>query len=192
MTTRLSIVLLVASVAVLSGCTIISQQRTAPTPQTQLQTREFQTREYDTNDVKLVLKACLNVLQDDGFIVKNANSELGLLMAEKEVQLSGQRQQSSSNDDYWASVFENVFRTSPNRSRSRSQEEYRYAKFRKIEVSLNVSELGRRSKVRANFQAKTLDNNGQPLEVEGVNDPVFYQNFFSKVDKGIFIQKQGF
>jgi len=43
-----------------------------------------------------------------------------------------------------------------------------------------------------NFQAKTLDNNGQPLEVETIADPSFYQQFFAKVDKGIFIQKQGF
>ncbi len=176
-----------------TGCTIVSQQRTAPQQQTQLQTREFQTREYDTNDVKLVMKACLNVLQDDGFVVKNAVIELGLLTAEKEVQLSGQSRQSASNDDYWLDVFENVFRMSPSRSRNnRSKEEHRYAKFRKIEVSLTVSELGRRSKVRANFQAKTLDNNGQPLDVEAIADPVFYQTFFSKVDKGIFIQKQGF
>ena len=179
--------------AALTGCTIVSQQRTAPQQQTQLQVREFQTREYDTNDVKLVLKACLNVLQDDGFVVKNAVLELGLLTAEKEVQLTGQSRQSASNDDYWMDVFENVFRTSPSRSRKNNpREEVRFAKFRKIEVSLNVSELGRRSKVRANFQAKTSDNNGQPLDVEAIADPVFYQTFFSKVDKGIFIQKQGF
>ncbi len=39
---------------------------------TQLQIREFQTRSYETNDVKMVMKAMLNILQDDGFIVKNA------------------------------------------------------------------------------------------------------------------------
>ncbi|MDZ4745959.1 MAG: hypothetical protein SGJ05_08140 [bacterium] len=187
--------LVVAAMGLVSitGCTIVSQQRTAPTPQSQLQVREFQTREFDTNDVRLVMKACLNVLQDDGFVVKNAVIDLGLLTAEKEVQISGQSRQAASNDDYWLDVFESVFRSSPNRSRTnRSKDEVRYAKFRKIEVSLNVSELGRRSKVRANFQAKTFDNNGQPLDVEAVNDPVFYQTFFAKVDKGIFIQKQGF
>lgn len=191
---RFLIVLATVVVVTLTGCTVVSQQRTAPPPQTQLQTREYQTREYDTNDVRLVMKACLNVLQDDGFVVKNAVMDLGLLTAEKEVQLTGQsRQQSNSTDAYWFDVFEKVFRTSPNRSKnSRSNNDFRYAKFRKIEVSLNVSELGRRSKVRANFQAKTLDNNGQPLDVEGISDALFYQTFFAKVDKGIFIQKQGF
>jgi hypothetical protein len=55
-----------------TACTIVSGPRPNALPQTQLQTREFQTREFDTNDVKLILKAMLNVLQDDGFVVKNA------------------------------------------------------------------------------------------------------------------------
>ena len=59
-------------------------------------------------------------------------------------------------------------------------------------MSVNVTEMGRRSKVRANFQARVLDNVGNPVEVYVIQDPKFYQDFFSKVDKGIFIQKQGF
>lgn len=176
-----------------TGCTIVNQPPQRPlTPQTQLQTREFQTREYDTNDVKLIMKAVLNTLQDDGFVVKNAVIDLGLLTAEKEIQLSTSRSSSSNNDDFWSGVFEQVFRSSySNRSRER-RDEYRYAKFKRIEASVNVSEIGTRTKVRVNFQAKTLDNNGQPLEVETIADPTFYQQFFAKVDKGIFIQKQGF
>ena len=53
-----------------------------PAPQkTQLQIREFQTRSYDTKDTRMVMKALLNVLQDDSFIVKNANVDLGLITA---------------------------------------------------------------------------------------------------------------
>lgn len=184
--------LLIGLVAlVVSSCTIINQAPPTTTPQTQLQTREFQTREFDTNDVKLIMKAMLNVLQDDGFVVKNAVTDLGLLTATKEIQLSGG---SSSTDKYWTDVFETVFRSSTG-SRSKTttdRQEQRYNKFKQIEVSINVSEIGRRSKVRANFQAKVIDNLGNPVEVYVIQDPKFYQDFFSKVDKGIFIQKQGF
>ena len=55
----------------------------APTPpkppRSQLEIRQEQTREYDTHDTRLVMKALLNVLQDDGFIVKNAVVDLHLL-----------------------------------------------------------------------------------------------------------------
>ena len=39
------------------------------------------------NDVKMVMKAMLNILQDDGFIVKNAVLNMGLLSAEKSVDI---------------------------------------------------------------------------------------------------------
>lgn len=185
-------------VVMATACTFVNHAPTVQPPKTQLQTREFQTREFDTNDTKLIMKAVLNVLQDDGFVVKNAVVDLGLLTATKEVDLAENRATTNraSSDDYWWGVFESVFGTSGGRNRanqSRSnQEQPRFRKFKLIEVSVNVSEIGRRSKVRANFQAKILDNQGQPLDVYVIEDQKFYQEFFAKVDKGIFIQKQGF
>ncbi|MEY3385864.1 MAG: hypothetical protein RIR53_675 [Bacteroidota bacterium] len=175
--------------AVLASCTIINRPPRIPPPETQLQTREFQTREFDTNDVKLVMKAMLNVLQDDGFVVKNAVVDLGLLTANKEIQLS---QRPSTSDSYWTEAFAGLL-AGRNQDRGRQQQQdLRYNKFKQIEVSINVTEQGRRSRVRANFQAKILDNTGNPVEVYVIRDPKFYQDFFSKVDKGIFLQKQGF
>ncbi|MEN9281320.1 MAG: hypothetical protein RL594_255 [Bacteroidota bacterium] len=175
---------------VLSSCTIINRLPQVQPPQTQLQTREFQTREFDTNDVKLVMKAMLNVLQDDGFVVKNAVVDLGLLTANKEIQLNARP---TASDSYWTEAF-GALLTGRNTqgSRNQQQQDHRYSKFKNIEVSINVSELGRRTRVRANFQAKVLDNTGNPVEVYVINDPKFYQDFFAKVDKGIFLQKQGF
>jgi hypothetical protein len=49
-----------------------------PPPKPQLAVREFQTRTYDTTDTPMVMKAVLNALQDEGFIIKNANDTLGL------------------------------------------------------------------------------------------------------------------
>lgn len=166
------------------GCTVMSRQGSYDTPKTQLQTREFQTREYDTNDTKLIMKAVLNVLQDDGFIVKNAVVDLGLLAASKEIDL----QKSGSSDDFWSSFFEIMSKPS---TRKGHQVEQTYNKVKIVEVSVNVTEIGTRSKVRANFQAKILDNKGNIVQVSDVDDPKFYQDFFAKVDKGVFIQKQG-
>ena len=180
-----------------SACTIINGPRQSPAPKTQLEVREFQTREFDTNDTKLVLKAVLNVLQDDGFVVKNAVIDLGLLTATKELQLSGGTRSSNTannnNSDAWEEIFNQIFRT---KGRAQSQRntttaDSRYNKFKVIEVSINVSEIGKRSRVRANFLAKILDNNGVQAEVYTIDDMKFYQDFFAKVDKGIFLQRQG-
>jgi hypothetical protein len=176
------IMLIVLCSLILGACTVVNQQSTPPPQKTQLQTRQVQTREYDTNDVKLVMKAVLNVLQDDGFIVRNAQIELGLLTATKEVDLQSRN---SGSNQFWSDFFRGL-------DRNRGQRESLFNKLKQIESSVNVSEFGKQSKVRANFQVKILDNQGNTVEVYQVEDPKFYQEFFMKVDKGIFIQKQGF
>ena len=188
MSSRSLVTVAVFAVAVIAtSCTIVNQNQ-QPTPKTQTQVREIQTREYDTNDVNLVMKAVLNTLQDEGFVIKNAVTEVGLITAVKELQLNGN---TGSKTEFWSEMFENLFRGSKSGKSSGSTQETRYNKFRIVEVSVNVTEYGSRCKVRANFQAKVLDNQGDPSEVYTVDDPKFYQDFFSKVDKGIFLQKEG-
>ena len=54
----------------------------------------------------------------------------------------------------------------------------------------NVSEFGQQTKVRVSFQRKVLDNRGDVVEVEPIDDPVFYQDFFSRMDKSLYLQKE--
>ena len=142
----------------------------ATPPKTQLEIREFQTRDYDTNDVKMVMKSVLNVLQDDNYIVKNANVELGLLSATKEIDVE------SKGEAVLLSIL--------------AGHNARWKKNSTIECSGNISEMGKICKVRVNFQMKTMDNKGGVVDVKTIEDPTFYQEFFAKVDKGIFIGKQ--
>jgi PBP1b-binding outer membrane lipoprotein LpoB len=137
---------------------------------TQLQIREFQTRSYDTNDTKMVMKAMLNVLQDDGYIVKNANADLGLLTATKEVDVE------NKTTAIVASLFGGY--------------NARWNKNSIIECSANVSEFGDQTRVRVNFVTKLMNNKGEVVEVRQIDDQSFYEQFFSKVDKGFFLQKE--
>jgi len=143
---------------------------TGPPPRTQLQIREFQTRSYETNDLKMVMKAMLNVLQDDGFIVKNANIDLGLITATKEIDVE------SKGEAFFLSLLAGT--------------EARWKKNSIIECSSNISEFGKSTRVRINFQMKVLNNKGEVVGVKQIEDPTYYQEFFSKVDKGIFIEKE--
>lgn len=174
-----SIILSVLIIFIVSACTYVYQKSSTSHQRTQLETREFQTRVFDTDDTKLVMKAMLNVLQDEGFVVKNAVTDLGLLSATKEIDLTRNR----GSNDFWSEFFES--------SQKSHDGQKTYKKFKTVEASINVSKFGNQSKVRANFQAKVLDNNGNTLEVYQMDDPKYYQDFFSKVDKSIFIQKQG-
>jgi len=115
---------------------------------------------------KMVMKAVLNVLQDDGFIIKNANENLGLIAATKETE----------NPDTPALLW---LRT-----------ELRWDKTFVFECSANVSEFGHQTKVRVNFEERTINNRGEVSHVKQVDDAKYYRDFFAKVDKGIFIQKE--
>lgn len=141
-----------------------------PPPKTQLQIREIQTRSYPTNNTKMVLKAIVNVLQDDGYIIRNAEAELGVVNATRDNDVE------NSSDAFAAQIFNGA-----NASWSKSTT---------IECSANVSEFGKETRVRLNFQRKTLDNFGRIVTVETVDDLAFYRDFFSRVDKGIFLERE--
>ena len=154
----------IASTILFPGC----QQ---PKPKfTQLELREMQTRQYDIDDTKSAMKSVLNVLQDDGFIVKQADLELGFLNATKEVDVE------DKGDKAWQQFWSRKYGT--------------WDKNCVIDCSANVTKFGKGMRVRVNFQRKILDNKGGCTAVTQIDDPRFYQEFFSKVDKGIFIEKE--
>jgi hypothetical protein len=141
-----------------------------PPPKTQLEIREFQTRTLSTDNVRLVMKSMLNVLQDEGYIVKNVALDLGFLTAAKEEDVE------NSSQKFWTSLA--------------AGKEARWVKHKIIEATCNVTEFGEGTRVRVNFQQKIMDNLGAIVTIKQITDEQFYQDFFSKVDKGIFIQEQ--
>jgi hypothetical protein len=151
-----------------SGC-----HRQAEPPMTQLQIREIQTRSFACKSVKVVLKEMLNVLQDEAFIVKNANGELGFISAEKEVDI----------ENGWHRFFSALGASGNGNQASWKKNEV-------IEVSANVTQFGDDTRVRVNFQKKVLDNFGRVLRVLPLYDPIYYQEFFSKVHQGLFIEQE--
>jgi hypothetical protein len=175
--------LLLAAVACAGGCAT-----GVPPAKTQLEVREFQTRTFDTADSKLVLKAMFNVLQDDGYVVKNAVTELGLITAAKEIDLAPG--QSGTTGDIFGGMGGVVI---GGRGGIVIGPQGGTPAFRKTEVrdfTGNVSEFGQQTKVRISFQRKVLDNRGQVVEVQPIEDPTFYQDFFSRMDKSLYLQKE--
>src|SRR5262245_18417327 len=156
-------VLLLVAAVLAAGCAT-----GVPPPQTQLEVRAIQTRTFDTADSKMVMKAMFNVLQDDGYVVKNAVVELGLITAAKETDHAPQRSEPSGSElvvgPFWGI------------SRLRGAPDYRKTDVR--DFTGNVSEFGKQTRVRASFQLKVLDNRGGVLQVEAIDDPKFYQDFF--------------
>lgn len=140
----------------LSGCFTTGGSPSLPP----LQIREFQTRTYDTTDTATVLKALLNVLQDDGFVVGTVNTDIGLITASKE-----------STERRWVLIFAKDVTST-------------------WTCSVNVTPFGQQTKVRANVQFRQKWWPEGNERAAAIDDPSYYQTFFAKVDKGIFIQKE--
>lgn len=143
------------------------------TPMTQLEKRQFQTRTYDSSDKALVMKAMLNVLQDEGFIVYNANPLLGFIYGVKDFDTS------DPNIDISKEFGLSKARLNMNGVRVAT-----------VETTANVTEYGKSMRVRVNFKRKLLNVYGNAQFIDDINDENYYQEFFSKVNKAIFLQKQ--
>ncbi len=139
------------------------------------------------------MKSILDVLQDDGYMVKNVDANLGFLSAVKETECYGINQprfehMSEFDVGFGLSMGGGGFgmnqRFPPSRrAPARPAHEC-------IEATVNVSQFGESVRVRASFQQKIYDTNESVIRIHKITDPEFYQNFFIKVDKGIFIQTQ--
>ena len=143
------------------------------TPMTQLEKRQFQTRTYDSSDKALVMKAMLNVLQDEGFIVYNANPLLGFIYGVKDFDTSDPSIDISKEFGL-----------------SKARLNMNGVRVATVETTANVTEYGKSMRVRVNFKRKLLNVYGNAQFIDDINDENYYQEFFSKVDKAIFLQKQ--
>jgi len=110
----------------------------------------------------MLMKAFLNVLQDDGFIVTNSDVDLGLLTARKEIDVE------KSREVFWARVLVGQQAT--------------WNKNQIIEVNANISALGKITRARVNFRSKLLDNRGEVIKITRIQDEKYYQEFFAKID----------
>jgi hypothetical protein len=198
-----------------TGCaTGRTDQAAVPEP-TVLEVREFQTRTYETKDTKMVMKAVMNALQDENFVVKQANADLGLLTATRE--MDAQAPDVPKKDAGWAAaaigvaavvgIVAVIWAVSKSSSKDEkhhashttpapvsttgpSTAEKRFEKIFVTECTANVSAFGPESKVRISFERRIVDNQGAVMKAEPVRDAAYYQDFFAKMDKSIFIEKE--
>lgn len=158
----------------LSGC----QLQPPKPPLTQLQLRQLQSRSYENKDFITAMRAVINALLDEGFIIKNADKDLGFIQATKDVEISGGG--APSVDIFGGFGGVGVWGNPQQRWRNSSQ----------IDCSGTLTKVGKSTNVRLIFQRKTLDNYGVPMRISLIEDPEFYQNVFVKIDKSLFLERE--
>lgn len=66
----------VFGLTILCGC-VTTSQSVLGTANSQVETRNYQSRMFDTSDKKLVLRSVISTMQDLGFIIDRADETLG-------------------------------------------------------------------------------------------------------------------
>ncbi len=174
-------VVLIALVLLASGCAATTQSHLPGPPPAPLELRQAQSRIFETPDPRLVLKAALNVLQDQGFVIRHADAELGLVTAVTEWR-SGRPNQGlrilkwvAALPTYGASLLLPTGRT----------------EFSAIEAIVNVTPEAARTRVRVSLVAKVTDKEGNVQSVSPVDDPLPYQRLLAGLDKAVFLEREG-
>ena len=133
-----------------------------------LQLRQFQKKEFNGVNKIAVMRAVVASCQDLGFTVKNSTPELGIIVAEMQISAS------SSTTQYLQSWW---------------YKETTIASIKHIDATINVEEIGKgKVIVRSSFVAKALNKMGGTIKAEPIISPEFYQDFFSRIDKAIFLK----
>ena len=123
------------------------------------------TRSFDTDDMKKVMRAVVSSYQADNFIIKNSNSDLGVITAAKDVDVE------SAGEALVSIVLFGVFAS--------------WDKTMQVESTASVAPLGNQTKVQVNFLGKTTDSDGDTSKVSPISDDKMYQDFFMKLHNAL-------
>ena len=156
----------------LQGCAVtIPKEALILTPET-LAARQIQTRRYETNDEAEILSACIEHLQDLGFILNESETKLGVIVAYKT------RSAVEAGQVVFGVVASLLLKEAVPWDKSQQ--------FRACVVTRPVGENS--IIVRVTFQRIVWNDKGGISVLEGLMDPIQYQEFFSKLSKSIFLE----
>lgn len=165
----------------LGACASVPDSAGVRPPQSPLELRQAQSRSFETADSRLVLKAALNVLQDQGFVIRHADADLGIVTAVMEWR-SRQPNRGlrvlkwvAAVPTYGAALLVPSGRT----------------EFSSIEVNVNVTPEAARTRVRISLVSRVTGKKGEVLSVRSVEDPLAYQRLLAGLDKAVFLEEEG-
>lgn len=170
--------LLVIPLLLLAGCAQVPKDAFRLS-ETALEQRQIETRHFEDVEEESLLSASAGVIQDMGFQMEEAETELGVLIASKE-------RDATSAGQVVANVLLALFAgtTQP------------MDKDQTIRVAIVSKSLYDGSKkvddafaVRATFQRVVRRTDGSKY-VETLKDEELYQGFFSQLSKSVFIEGQ--
>lgn len=158
----------------LAGCVYATEASSAPfaTPPAAAAQRVMQSRRYETRDELQVLRASGALLIDLGFTIDKSEETLGVLVASK-------NRTAVETGQVVVAVFLSAL----------AGADVPYDHHQKLRASVVVRPTGQKSLVvRVTFQRVVWDTHGNVSKREAMNRPEYYQEFFEKLSKALFLE----
>jgi len=172
--TRLAALALVAPLA--ACATAGGGQR--PGIRSAVELRALQTRSYGATSSKAVMQALLDTMQDEGFRISRTEPELGLIVAEK----------ASVSQPGTAKKVLRAYLIIATYGAIGDDLGHQHSV---LEATAQVSESDGNVKVRVGLQLRALDKGGRLVRTQTVEDVVAYQALFARLDKSLYLRKEG-
>ena len=173
--TKILIPLTCASVFFLSGCTPTVPKGSLALKPESLELRQVQSKVYENLNEEIVISSAVSVMQDLGYTIKETESKLGLVVGEKRRDATEAGQVALAILGAFAGV-----RTEIDSNQA-------------IKMSLVVSPVSinnnTRYQARIAIQRVVWNTAGRISKIETLNDKEIYNEFFSKLDKALFLEK---
>lgn len=161
------------AILLLGGCQSTIPKDALVLTKESLETRQLQTRKYDTKDEEQILAAVAGVLQDMGFNLNESETRLGVVTASK-------KRSAVDTGQQVAAVFAALFGTYTPTDKEQVMQ---------ASVVTYPSVTGvNATMVRVTFQRVVWNTQGQVTRAEAMQDPAMYQGFFEKLSKSIFLE----
>jgi hypothetical protein len=171
--TRKAVAVLCTVVTSLSGCAQkVPKEALELTPES-LKLRQLQTRRFESKDEKALLAACAAVLQDLEFTLDQSETALGIIVASKD-------RSAVEAGQVIGSIFVALLIGVP----------VPWDEKQKIRASLVTRPAGpdgNNTLVRVTFQRMVWNTQGHVTKSEPLDEPRFYQEFFEKLSKAVFL-----
>ena len=155
-------------------------------PESSLSTRQMQTREYTELDDGTILSASVAVLQDMGYVIDEAEVELGVLSASKRADATNKLEAfGTMTVDAMQCVF--TLMLACNGKRYQGIDDVQDIR---LTLIAGPQQLGGDVPVRITIQRIIWDKAGRLSEQETITDPSVYDAMFAKLSKAVFLEKE--
>ena len=145
--------------------------------------RELQTRRFDTRDDAMMMRSCTALLQDLGFTLEDSETDVGLIVANKE-------RTAVEAEQVAGAVAGTVFLTvlAILTGSTSADTTVAYDERQRMRASVITYGTPNGVCVRVTFQRTVWNSKGRVSRQESLQEPEHYEEFFSRLSKAVFLE----